>query len=427
MKNGLFKRMTCLALSVIMCLGLSSCFFAGNSGNNEDVIVNTEINENGELIVYYKDGSTQNAGKIENNETNITVTGSGGDVSSATAKGLMSAVSIISNFVSKTQTYIPGFGIIGGTGNEYYSCGSGVIYRIEGDEALIITNHHVVYDSGSKAKDGISEEIFVYLYGKETKEYAIAAEYVGGSEYYDIAILRAKDNAFKNGTVQAAQISLDGVSVGQTAIAVGNPQGYGISASLGIVSVDSEYISTSAQGASTRVIRVDTAVNSGNSGGGLYDANGRLIGIVNAKIVDEEVENIGYAIPSVVASAVASNIVKNCLGKENTSVKRARLGVTLNSGSISTVIGEDGNIDIMESVTVKSVERGSICNGLLNAGDILVKAELGERSINITRTYHIIDFMLYASEGDTVKLTVKRGGENVDVNITVTRAAITDY
>ena len=97
--------------------------------------------------------------------------------------------------------------------------------------------------------------------------------------------------------------------VGSSAIAIGNAQGLGISSTSGVVSVDSEYITMTAADGKTavafRVMRVDTAINSGNSGGGMYDDNGNLIGIVNAKIVYDGVENIGYAIPSNGAVSVA--------------------------------------------------------------------------------------------------------------------------
>ena len=66
--------------------------------------------------------------------------------------------------------------------------------------------------------------------------------------------------------------------------------------------------------ASFRVMRVDTAVNWGNIGGGLFDSDGNLIGIVNAKIVDESVENIGYAIPYNIAVSIAENINKTWQG-----------------------------------------------------------------------------------------------------------------
>lgn len=419
---------TLSALFVLVCalFALSSC---GVLMTDVEVVEITDarINENGELIIYFSDGSWQNVGMIENNQTDIVIEGDGESVSGATTKGLMSAVSIQSNFVSRTQTYIPGFGIVGGSGNSYYSRGSGVIYRLEGDEALIITNHHVVYDSGSRTSDGISEDIEVFLYGREDEQYSIAAEYVGGSLYYDIAVLKAKDAAFKGASVSVVSIADTEVSVGQTAIAVGNPQGYGISASLGIVSVDSEHITLSSGNITTRVIRVDTAVNAGNSGGGLYNGHGELIGIVNAKIVDESVENIGYAIPTSVAISVADNIIDNCLNSSERTVKRALLGINLGTSSASTVIDENGKIDIIETVVVAAVEYNSLAYGVLNKGDILLEASIGDESITITRTHHIIDFMLKARVGDTVTVKLQRNGETVTESFKVTEASISEY
>ncbi len=421
------KKILVLISVICICLGLSSCVMNMTS-SIDTTIVNTEINADGDLILYFSDGSSQNAGKIANHNTTVTVEGDGGDVSSAAAKGLMSAVSIVSNFVSKSGGgYYPGFGIIGGSGDEYYACGSGVIYRIAGDEALIITNHHVVYDSESKGRDGISQDIEIYLYGKENYGYAISAEYVGGSEYYDIAVLKAKSQAFKSGTVRAAEFDLGDVSVGERAIAVGNPQGYGISVSLGIVSVNSEYINVSDNLLdSQRAIRVDTAVNAGNSGGGLYNDKGQLIGIVNAKIVDASVENIGYAIPADVVLGVTENLVKNCLNSSNTSVKRAVIGINLALGSSSTVIDGEGNIRIVETVSVSSVNSGSLADGVLLPGDIILEARVGDRTKEITRTYHLIDIMLFAGAGDTLTLTIDRGNETITKTITITSSAITD-
>lgn len=424
-RKGAFAltRIISALLCLVMVLGLSSCFLFGN---DETIIVNTEINENGELIIYYADGTTQNAGKIEYSETNIVIEEGVESITAATTKGIMSAVSITANFQSKTQSYIPGFGIIGGSGNKYYSRGSGVIYRISGDEALIITNHHVVYDSGS-TNNGISNEIYLYLYGREDDAYAIPAQYVGGSSYYDIAVLYAKDVAFTSGSVAAVEVSEGEVSVGQQAIAVGNPQGYGISASLGIVSVESEYISTGAGSPATRAIRVDTAVNAGNSGGGLYNSSGKLIGIVNAKIVDESVENIGYAIPSYVAVGVAENIIKNCLGTDRKTVRRAVLGVSLGASDNCAVVNEKGELELVETVRVTGIERGSLAEGVLSKGDILISASVNGRSIQITRTHHLIDMMLYASVGDTVNVTVKRSGEVIEKSFTVTESSISEY
>ena len=415
------------ALTILIALTcLSSCGLLTTADLGIAEITDTVVNENGELVVYYSNGTQRVVGMVESNSTNVVIEGDGESVAGATAKGLMSAVSIQSNFTSRTQSYIPGFGIIGGSGNSYYSRGSGVIYRIEGDEALIITNHHVVHDSGSNTSDGVSNDILVCLYGREETQYAMSAEYVGGSQYYDIAVLRVKDSALSGATVAAVTVAEGDVAVGQTAIAIGNPQGYGISASLGIVSVDSEYIYLE-DTFTTRVIRVDTAVNAGNSGGGLYNGHGELIGIVNAKIVDESVENIGYAIPTSVAIAVADNIIDNCLGKSARSVKRAALGINLDAASSYTRLNEDGMLEIVESVVVTTAEYGTLAYGSLERGDILVSIAIGSDVCEITRTHHLIDFMLKARVGDTVEVTVKRGGETLVKSFKITSSDVSSY
>ena len=220
-------------------------------------------------------------------------------VTFAASVGLRSVVSVYAGFGSNT------------------SAGSGVIYKLNvvAGSAFIITNYHVVYHSSY----GVSESISCYLFGMESADYAIPATFVGGSPNYDIAVLRIDDSkiiraAGARGSIAAASLAnSDYVFPGQSAIAIGNPNASGISVTSGIVSVDSEQLSMQSSTGSgyvqLRVIRIDTAVNSGNSGGGLFDEDGKIIGIVNAKIASTSVENIGYAIPSNVARAIADNII----------------------------------------------------------------------------------------------------------------------
>lgn len=429
----------CIALTSVF--GLYSCSSpASETKNSYSGITSARLNERGELIVSYSDGREQNLGAVSNEGTTINIENQDSSIASATSKGLASAVSITANFEKTYQNsyggFFPGFGSGGTTTTPYTAEGSGVIYKLDRDtgSAFIITNYHVVYDKSSDAKDGISENIQVFLYGGEEEGYAIPAEYVGGSLYYDIAVLYVENCAALKNSAHNAPVIADSenVAVGTTAIAIGNPEGYGISASLGIVSVNSEYIAmTAADGASTvsfRVMRVDTAVNSGNSGGGLYNDRGELIGIVNAKIVDSTVENIGYAIPSNVASAVADNIIDNCFGKDSKSVMRAVLGVTLTSSdSIAVIDGELGMIKVKETVSVAEVVAGSVADGKLMVGDVLKSATLGDATVEITRRHHVIDLMLDARVGDVVKLSVVRDGKEMTVEITVTEAAIIAY
>ena len=322
------------------------------------------------------------------------------------------------------------------TTKEYSSAGSGVIYQLDktSGDALIITNYHVVYDASSDTENGISDDISVYLYGAEVEEMAMEAAYVGGSLYYDIAVLYVEgSDLLKVSDASAVQVaSSDDVKVGESAIAIGNAQGYGISVSLGVVSVDSEYITMTAADGKTsvksRLMRVDTAVNPGNSGGGLFNAKGELIGIVNAKIVDEEVDSIGYAIPSAVAVAVADNIIDHCFGTDAECVQRAMLGITvapIDSKAVYDPI--DGSVRIVETVSVYELSEDSIANGILQSGDVMVSASFNESTVVITRQYHIIDMMLRVRAGDEIELSIIRGDEEMTVKVTVTEECLTEY
>lgn len=427
--------------ALILALVLSACIPQTAVG-----ITDARINVNGELVLVYSDGREQNLGNVVGNDGaagpkgddgNVVITDSGNSISAASAQGLRSAVSIVCNFKTTVRQgggWRPGYGST--TTKEYSSAGSGVIYRLDqaAGDAFIITNYHVVYDADSDTENGISDDIRIYLYGSEIQEKAIPATYVGGSSYYDIAVLRVEDSALlQSADVCAAYVAdSDDVIVGDHAIAIGNAQGYGISASSGVVSVDSEYITmTAADGRSEvsfRVLRVDTAVNSGNSGGGLYDGRGRLIDIVNAKIVDDGVENIGYAIPSNVAVAIAENIIDYCFGTDVEQVQRALLGITVTTADSRAVYDETtGRIRIEETVSVYEVAENSLAQGILEAGDVLISATVGDRTVAITRQYHVTDMMLTVRPGDTVILKVLRQGTEQTLEITVTEECLTAY
>ena len=460
------------AILCALCLLLGALTFSSCGAEEVTGIINAEINEKGELVLYYNNGTEQNLGVVVGNDGRdgqdgqdgqdgengadgsdgqdgmdgsdgqggssgtITITNTGNGIPEATAKGLRSAVSIVCQFETTVQQggWRPGSG--SATTKSYSSAGSGVIYKLDQSEgdAFIITNYHVVYDSSSDTENGISNDIRVYLYGSELEEKTVNATYVGGSLYYDIAVLRVEDSEIlKSSDVCAVDIANSNeITVGKSAIAVGNAQGLGISATAGIVSVDSEYITMTAADGKTevsfRVMRVDTAVNSGNSGGGLYDGEGNLIGIVNAKIVYEGVESIGYAIPSNVAVSIAENIIDYCFGTDTERVQRALLGITVTATDSKAVFNtETGGMTITETVSVYEVSEGSLADGVLQAGDVLVSAVLDGGTVEITRQYHIIDMMLDVRAGDTVILTVLRDGETVALAFTVTEECLTAY
>lgn len=386
-----------------------------------------------------KDDGTNAEQNIINNTT-VEITNDSGDLSFAASKGLRSAVSVYCTFTATVGGIWPWNPYP--TEQTYYSAGSGVIYQLDKDgNAFIITNYHVVFDADSDTENHISDKIFVYLYGRESEEYAIEATYVGGSSNYDIAVLRVnKSNvlasAYASGAASPVNIAnSDEISAGNIAIAIGNPSASdvsGISVTQGIVSVDSEYITmTGADEMSQvtyRVIRVDTPINSGNSGGGLFDSQGNLIGIVNAKIASSNIENIGYAIPSNIVRAVADNVIDYCYNASNESVMRCILGITIQVSSLDTFYdSQSGLFHRIEQISISEITTNSLADGKLKVNDVIKSIKIGEKTVEITRQHHLIDAMLDARVGDEVIFTVERDGEELTVSITIVEGCLTKY
>ncbi len=344
------------------------------------------------------------------------------------SKSMLASVSIVCNFSYRVES-----SLFPTTKNSTQS-GSGVIYQLDREtgSAYIITNYHVVYYYNSTTANKISNDISVYLYGKESSQYAIPATYIGGSMQYDIAVLKITDNDILRQSdavaVEVADSNL--VTVGTTAIAIGNPEGAGISVTRGVVSVDSEDITMKASDNSTtvthRLMRVDTAINSGNSGGGLFSESGKLIGIVNAKMSSNKVENIGYAIPSNVATYVAQNIIDTCDGETKTGVSKCMLGVTLSvTGSSAYYDAETGIARIRETVTVIDLLPSSLASGKIAKGDVITAIRIGESSYVIDRSFIVIDLMLTTRVGDEITVSVIRDGTPLEVSFTLTEASLT--
>ena len=294
----------------------------------------------------------------------------------------------------------------------YAQAGAGVIYKINktSGSAYIITNYHVVYSSESVTQSKISGLISIIPYDGNKLD----ATFVGGSAEYDIAVLEVENSYFSSDFPVAVTVAdSNEVTVGQTAIAIGNPAGQGLSATEGIISVDSEYIAMSdienpSASVTMRVMRIDAAVNSGNSGGGLFDSQGNLIGIVNAKSSDNTIENMAYAIPSAVATAVAENILKNIV------FKKGIVGITLEIKSSTCYLDENGRARISETIAVRSVEGAA--SGILQTGDIITSVKL-DKEIRVTRQFHVIDALLSSSPGDAVVFKVLRNGKEVEATV----------
>ncbi|SHN31737.1 S1C family serine protease [Gracilibacillus kekensis] len=166
--------------------------------------------------------------------------------------------------------------------------GSGVIYKDDGENAYVVTNNHVV--------EGAQQVEVILTNGEH-----VQAEVLGTDALTDLAVLQIPNDQV---TTVAELGSSDELTVGDTAIAIGNPLGTEFAGSVtqGIISgldraVDVDLNNDRQPDWTTNVIQTDAAINPGNSGGALVNSNGQLIGINSMKIAQAAVEGIGFAIP----------------------------------------------------------------------------------------------------------------------------------
>ena len=309
----------------------------------------------------------------------------------------------------------------------YVSSGSGVIYEIDEtkNEVYFVTNYHVVYVA---EKDEISDDINVNVYGMEGVAQEISCEYIGGSEAYDVAVLKTSGVDAKtiiDGDYIEAEIAdYDDLTVGGRVIAIGNPQGEGITVVSGIVSADNRYstyaISSSAY--SHRVFQIDAPINSGNSGGGIYNSDGRLIGLVSSKHLslnldeNEIVEGMAYGIPVMHVDAIYNYCRNNYAGIPVTA-KKYKFGVT-NQAANSTARYDNSThqTKTVEDVAVAAIAESSLAQKIgLKVNDLYLSMKVTKLDgtiveMNITRLYHINDVSMFIESGDTLEIKVKRSG-----------------
>ena len=417
--------------------GTTSQFTVANGSDGEDGADGEDLSISEIWEAYIAEtGSELSLAEFIEQYLNLTA-----DYSAAVSKSLLSSVSVYAEFV-ETQSvgnggFFPG-GIGGVTSSQIVqSAGSGVIYKIDGDSAYIVTNYHVVYDSAAdEDRNGgskIGRAIYCYLYGSETTPvlsgydeegyyqydygtYAIKCEYIGGSLGSDIAVLRADiDDVYAvNENVQAVSLAED-YHVGESVYAVGNAEGEGISATDGIVSVDSEYISLDIDEDGTdesyRSIRFDASIYHGNSGGGLFNAQGELIGITNAGI--DGYESICYAIPVSIAEGAAENILYHYNdGDEDTEgVYKITLGVTVSAENAKYALTETGYGKITEDIYVEAITDDSIAAQIgLEAEDRLIAVVIDGISYELDRTFDLGDLILTMRPSDMLQFVYERDG-----------------
>lgn len=291
----------------------------------------------------------------------------------------------------RTTTSVMTF--FGGSGEDTGE-GSGVIYSADG---YIITNYHVIEDA---VKSSSASKIEVFIGSVNSKSYE--ASVVGYNISSDLAVL--KINAKNLSAIEIADSS--NLKVGQSAVTIGAPGGLEFMGSVtyGIISGLDRVVSASS---SVSLIQTDAAINPGNSGGALLDVTGKLIGINSSKIVAEEFEGMGFAIPS----NKVVEVVKNIISKENSP--EPYIGITISEKYTAQVLKYYG---YPAGAVVLSVYNDSPASEAgIRRGDIITEFNGKE----ITEYNLLNDYLKECDPGQTVSLKIYRGGRTYETQITV--------
>lgn len=272
-----------------------------------------------------------------------------------------------------------------------HGLGSGVIVSENG---YILTNNHVV---------GFADEITVQLDNQRTYE----ARLVGADPGTDIAVVKIE----AEGLPTIALADSDRIEVGDVVFAIGNPLGVGKTVTMGIVSATNRQNMGVIAGGFENFIQTDASINTGNSGGALVDAMGRLIGI-NTLIQTDGASSgnigIGFAVPVNLAYSVMVDLI------QSGAVSRGFLGVGIEGLSESQA--ESLGVEALEGALINLVSPDSpAAKAKLELGDLIVSVDgVGIKSPSDLR----IRIAGY-KPGSTVELGLVRGGAFLEVEVTL--------
>lgn len=261
--------------------------------------------------------------------------------------------------------------------------GSGVIYSSDG---YIITNNHVI-DSASK--------ITVRL----TDGTSYDAVLVGTDAQTDIAVIKIEAEGLQAATFSDSETLV----VGQDVVAIGNPLGtLGGTVTNGIISALDREITI--DGEAMRLLQTNAAVNPGNSGGGLFNANCEIVGIVNAKSSGTDVEGLGFAIPANTAKKVAESLISNgyvtgrpYLGYSFITISNAQMAMQYRVNELGVYVAKVSDNSVMQIadrvISMDGTEVSSVTD---------IKAILNNHSV-----------------GDTLTTIVEREGKQITLDVPV--------
>ena len=340
--------------------------------------------------------------KLVGTSSKITTTTSSSDSGSSVVNiadysntSISVAEKVLPSVVGITVTYQVN-SVFGGSGTTE-AAGSGIIIS---DDGYILTNNHVISsDTSTSSFYAITEatSIKVNLYNSDE---TFDATVIGTDSYTDLAVLKID----KTGLTPATLGDSNNVKVGEFVMAIGNPLGMDYSVTTGVVSAVNREVES--EGTTYYAIQTDAAINSGNSGGALVNANGEVIGVNTLKLSGTGIEGIGFAIPISSTTSVVNQLI------EYQTVKRPYIGIL--GSSVDNQTAQRYNLP--EGIYVESVEENSPAQkaGIVQS-DIITKINGQEvKSVN-----ELNQIKNTCSIGDTVTLTVYRNNATQDIQVTL--------
>ena len=276
--------------------------------------------------------------------------------------------------------------------------GSGIIVSSDG---YILTNNHVVNSSSSSSYYQITEatNVKVKLYNDDT-EYD--ATVVGSDSQTDLAVIKIN----KDGLTAAELGDSDSVQVGEFAMAIGNPLGLQSSISCGIISAKNREVQDSETRTTYNLIQTDAAINSGNSGGALVNADGKVIGINTLKLSGTGVEGIGFAIPINSTISVYNEL------KTNGKIARPFIGIT----GVDIDEAKAKQYNLVEGVYIKSIDNFSAAEKAgLKIGDVIIEAN----GTKIKTMEELTNIKNALKIGDKMTLKINRDGKEKEITLTL--------
>lgn len=302
------------------------------------------------------------------------------------ADHLAATVVYISNVARGNSAFLGSQDVIQGSG-------SGVIFSEDG---YIITNNHVIQGA---------EKIFVHLADGRQCE----AQLLGCDTRSDLALLKIDLPEL----AVAPLGNSDTVVVGQLALAIGNPGGeqFARSLTMGVISGLNRLVQTS-EGSQFRLIQTDAAINPGNSGGPLVNAAGEVIGINSVKIADANFEGMGFAIPINTVRRVIDDLMQHGM------VIRPALQVVI-WGELSPELAAFNNLSVDYGVVVIPQAGGVAEQAGLRQYDVVIALD----DEQVTSAAVLQEMVFAKAVGDTIKVTVMRGTEQLDFEVKLAQLA----